>query len=65
MARKKDLTKQICDIENADFTVYSKGELEDYSTRLEAIVKELKKVINQYDYNQELKELKKKYNITE
>lgn len=65
MARLKDPTKPICELEALDFTLYDKGQLNDYSSRLATLVKEINKTINQYDYQQELKELKKKYNITD
>lgn len=63
MARLKDPTKPICELEALDFTLYDKGQLEDFATRLEGIVKSIKETLNQYDYQQELLALKKKYGI--
>lgn len=65
MARLKDPTKPICELEALDFTLYDKGQLEDYIMRLGDIIDTLNDCVKKYDYNQELKALKKKYNITD
>lgn len=63
MARLKDPTRFLCELEALNFTSYDKGILLDVQERLEFLLKDVNKAINQYDYNKEVKELKKKYNI--
>lgn len=63
MARLKDPTKSLCELEALDFSSYDKGILIDVQGRLKALLKDVDNAINNWDYNQELKALKKKYNI--
>ncbi|MBQ0089748.1 MAG: hypothetical protein KBT27_10515 [Prevotellaceae bacterium] len=63
MARLKDPTKPLCELEALDLSTYDKGILEDIQLRLAALLEHTNEAINNWDYNQELKALKKKYNI--
>lgn len=63
MARLKDPTIPLCDLEALDFSKYDKGILIGVKERLEGLLDNINNKINNWDYNQELIALKKKYNI--
>lgn len=65
MARKKDLKKVIDDLKSLDYTVYDEEELSDFIMGFGDIIDTLNYTKKMYGYNQELKTLKKKYNITD